>query len=112
MKSWIMDNWQMLLALVLMVAGLVIYLCRAPREKVLQWLLWAVTKAESELGSGTGQLKLAMVYDMFIVRFPKISKILSFKAFSKLVDIALARMRCILEQNRNISLLVEKRTTL
>lgn len=110
--NWIMNNWQMLLATALIIAGMAIYLCRAPREKVVQWLLWAVTKAETELGSGTGQLKLAMVYDMFIVRFPKISKVLSFKVFSKLVDIALARMRCILQSNQAINTIVEQRTTI
>lgn len=38
-------------------------------NKVREWLLYAVTKAEKELGGGTGQIKLRYVYDMFVARF-------------------------------------------
>ncbi|MFR6482019.1 MAG: hypothetical protein ACLUPD_10785 [Anaerotignum faecicola] len=44
------------------------------REKVKEWLLLAVTEAEKELGSGTGQLKLRYVYDLFLRRFPAVAK--------------------------------------
>ena len=50
-------------------------------KKVKEWLLWAVAEAEKELGSGTGQLKLRYVYDMFIVKFPSLAKIISFETF-------------------------------
>ncbi len=30
-------------------------------DKIRSWLLWAVTQAEREFGSGTGKLKLAFV---------------------------------------------------
>ena len=39
-------------------------------KSVKEWMLFAVTKAEKELGSGTGKLKLRYVYDMFIAKFP------------------------------------------
>lgn len=75
--------------------------------KVQEWLLWAVTKAEAELGSGTGQLKLRYVYDMFIEKFPAVSKALSFNCFSMMVDKALEKMKEILNQNKAAVKLVE-----
>ena len=69
------------------------------KKKITQWLLWAVTQAEVALGSGTGALKLAMVYNMFVTTFPYFSKVISVKTFQKLVDLALNEMRKILTDN-------------
>ncbi len=76
-------------------------------EKVKAWLLWAVCEAEKILGGGTGKLKLAMVYSMFIERFPKFSKIMPFSLFSKLVDEALEIMREWLENNQAIAAVIQ-----
>lgn len=69
-------------------------------QKVKNWLVYAVTLAESELGSGTGQLKLRSVYNMFVLRFPKLSMIITFERFSDLVDDALDIMREMLKNNK------------
>lgn len=76
-------------------------------DKVREWLLWAVTEAEMELGGGTGQLKLRSVYDLFILRWPKLSKVVSFDLFSALVDDALDEMRTMLNQNKAVKEIVE-----
>jgi hypothetical protein len=78
-------------------------------NKIKQWLLWAVTEAEKEFGSGTGQLKLAKVYDMFVTRFPKLQVIVPFSLFSKLVDEALEIMENMLK-NDKIKAVVEQKT--
>lgn len=75
--------------------------------KVKEWLKYAVLVAEQELGSGTGQAKLRMVYDMFIEKFPAIASVLPFVIFSKWVDLALEWMRQQLEQNQNIKAMIE-----
>lgn len=72
-------------------------------NKVKEWLKYAVTMAEKELGSGTGQLKLREVYDWFLEMFPVFGKIVPFSIFSKWVDLALDWMREQLENNNNIS---------
>lgn len=77
-------------------------------DKVQSWLLWAVTQAEGEFGSGTGKLKLAMVYDMFISKFPKLQAVIPYKLFSRLVDKALEAMREMLK-NRKISDCISKK---
>ena len=71
-----------------------------------KWLRWAVCQAEEALGSGTGQLKLHMVYDMFIEKFPALASVLPFGIFSKWVDLALEWMRDQLEKNENIRLTI------
>lgn len=75
--------------------------------KVKRWLEYAVSEAESQLGSGTGQLKLRKVYDWFITQFPFFSKILPFSVFSKLVDAALVWMRSQIENNNQIKAVIE-----
>lgn len=75
--------------------------------KVKEWLKWAVMVAETELGSGTGQAKLHMVYDMFVEKFPAIASVLPFSIFSKWVDLALEWMRDQLEKNENIKAMIE-----
>lgn len=76
-----------ILAMAIIAIFVAIKLCG--EQKVKNWLVWAVGKAEQEFGGGTGQLKLRSVYNEFILRFPKLSTFLTFKRFSFLVDEAL-----------------------
>lgn len=103
------NNWAAVLLLAwILIAVLVtlVWFMRLPREdqiaKVREWLLWAVTDAEREFGSGTGQIKLRSVYDMFVVRFPTVSKLISFEFFSNMVDEALVEMRKLIETNKAV----------
>lgn len=102
--EWLMNNWYNIL-FVIVAAVAVIYGVSAGKAK--EWLKWAVCYAEEELGTGTGQLKLRMVYDMFVDRFPALASILPFKIFSKWVDLALEWMREQLEKNENIRMMIE-----
>jgi hypothetical protein len=69
-----------------------------PREEqikdVKEWLLWAVNKAEEELGgvSGTGPMKLRMCYDLFITKFPAVARFIGFETFRGFVDEALEKL--------------------
>lgn len=67
------------------------------------WLVWAVSEAETIFGSKTGKLKLRYVYDMAVVRFPVVAKVMPFSVFSKLVDDALDVMRDMIENNKDIA---------
>lgn len=100
--------WLLIIAVaVFAVAGYAVYIfVKMPSNsqitKVKEWLLWAVAEAERELGSGTGQLKLRYVYDMFIVKFPSIAKVISFEAFSLMVDEVLEKFRDLLDKNQSL----------
>ena len=61
---------------------------------------------EKELGGGTGQIKLRYVYDMFVARFAWLARVISFEAFSMMVDEALERMKKMLESNKAMQTLV------
>ena len=80
-------------------------------EQVKQWLIYAVAKAEAELGSGTGQLKLRYVYDQFIKKFPAVAIFLSFEDFSKLVDEALEELEKMIKENQKIQELIKPNET-
>lgn len=107
--NWLIDNWSLIVAAVAVIAcaaGAVIGFKRLPKEEqiknVKEWLKWAVTEAERELGSGTGQLKLRRVYDMAIAQFPWIAEIVTFATFSVWVDDALIWLNKQLESNNAI----------
>jgi len=108
--EFIIENWYVIIAIlaIVFVIGFLIYrYTKKPTseqlDQVREWLLWAVTNAEKELGGGTGKLKLRHVYDLFIVRFPWIAKVMPFTLFSKLVDEALVEMRNLLNSNEAIA---------
>lgn len=77
-------------------------------EKAKEWLLLAVVNAEKELGSGTGQLKLRSVYDLFIQRFGWMAQAISFDTFSLWVDEALEKMEDMLKNNKAVRKYVEE----
>ena len=104
--KYIVENWFVIVGLIAVCAagGYAVYVfVRMPSDKQLnkvrEWLLYAVTKAEKELGGGTGQIKLRYVYDMFVARFAWLARVISFEAFSMMVDEALERMKKMLENN-------------
>lgn len=111
--EFIINYWYIIVAVIaaLVVAGVAIYryFCLpsdAQLAKVREWLLWAVTEAEKELGGGTGKLKLRQVYDLFVTRFPWLAKVVSFELFSDMVDDALDEMREMLKNNKAVQQLV------
>lgn len=114
--EFLINYWYFLVAAiaVLTVAGYSIYafIKRPTTEqisKVTEWLLYAVTAAEKELGSGTGQIKLRYVYDMFIAKFPYLVKVIPFETFSILVDEALDKFRNMLDNNTNLQSYIEQK---
>lgn len=94
--NWFLSNWQIILFCILAV---IIIVYAVMTGKTVEWLKYAVAKAEEELGTGTGQLKLRKVYDWFIAKFPVFSKIVPFPIFSKWVDLALAWLNEQLSKN-------------
>lgn len=111
--NFIINYWYVVVAVaaVLAAVGLTVYRCvglpgEAQLAKVREWLLWAVTEAEKELGGGTGKLKLRQVYDLFVTRFPWLARTVSFDLFAELVDDALDEMHDMLKSNKAVQALV------
>lgn len=112
--NFFIENWYFIVTAIVMVvmAGVICWnFFKLPAKeqmaKVKEWLLYAVTEAERELGGGTGQLKLRQVYDLFVQRFPAVAAVISFDTFSGWVDEALEQMREMLAKNENVAAYVE-----
>ena len=101
--KYIVENWFVIVGLIAVCAagGYAVYVfVKMPSDKQLnkvrEWLL----------GGGTGQIKLRYVYDMFVARFAWLARVISFEAFSMMVDEALERMKKMLENNKAMQTLV------
>lgn len=101
--QWVQDNY----GLLIVAAVVLVYLFLSGKESLKNWLLYAVSCAEAELGAGTGKLKLAQVYSAFVSEYPVFSKILPFAIFSWMVDQVLKKMREMLENNTKIKTLIQ-----
>lgn len=109
-------NAQIIVALVIVAIVLVcgiIWFVKLPKDKkianIKEWLKFAVVDAEKELGSGTGQLKLRMVYNMAVKQFPFIVQLIPFDTFSGWVDEALDWMKDQLAENKVTQSYVESK---
>jgi len=106
MMNWLTEYWWLIVVIIAAVAvgGTAIYsFIKLPSSKqieaVKEWLLYWVLQAEASLGGGTGKIKLSMVYDAFVQRFPWLAKMVSFETFSLMVDEVLEKMRDMLQSN-------------
>lgn len=111
--EWLINNWYVVLGVVAFMAaiiGVVVAFFNMPTDKQIsalkEWLKYAVSVAENELGGGTGQLKLRMVYDMAIEKFTWVAQMYTFEEFRKDVDDALIWLENQLEKNNNIKAIV------
>lgn len=112
--EWLMDNWFVvvgILALIVCVVFAIYHFFGLPTEKqitsIKEWLKYAVTLSEKELGGKTGQLKLRMVYDLFVSKFPTVAKVITFDTFSGWVDDALVWLNSQLSSNKAIETVVK-----
>ena len=107
--TWIISNWYLFVILAIVIAQLALtiklYFNKPTEEKIekfKEWLLFAVMKAEKELGAGTGQFKLRYVYDLALEQFPSLTLFISFEQFSSYVDEALDKFKAMLSSNKSI----------
>lgn len=101
--EWIINNW----SLIITVVAVVVYFLLNGKRSVVAFLLQAVVMAEKDLGSGTGKIKLSVVYGNFIEKYPIFSKIIPFPVFSAWVDAVLEDMKDILSKNEKAKAYVE-----
>ena len=107
--EYLVNNWPIIvaaLAMVVVAVASIFNFSQKPSDEQIkalkEWLLYAVTQAEKELGTGTGKLKLRSVYDKFVATFPSLVKFIKFDDFSDYVDEALAKMKDLIGSNEKI----------
>lgn len=62
-------------------------------------LLYLVAQAEKELSNGTGDLKLAKVYNEFVAEYPDLAKVITYEQFKVIVDDVLDNFKNLLNNN-------------
>ena len=95
-------TWILLVAIIVIFIVLTVMVLMG-KKNAQAWLLYAVTQAENQLGGGTGQLKLQTVYDAFVAKFPVVKNFITFTAFKKMVDKALAEMKELAQKDTAIA---------
>lgn len=107
--QFINDNWFLIFAAIAIVSVISIKIYKFFKRpnseqlrQVQEWLLYAVAKAEEKLGSGTGELKLRYVYDMFVAKFPLVAIFIDFDEFSIMVEKALDKFEELIQTNPSI----------
>lgn len=113
--KFLVDNWTLLVIIAaVLIVGYVKFkkLAALPSDeqqaKIKEWLLYAVISAEREYKSGTGRLKLAYTWSLFLDKFPSLAPVVPFEVFSKWVDEVLVQMRQLLETNKDIDQYVNR----
>jgi len=108
--SFIATYWYLIVAAIaiIAVASIKIYVwLKTPGKdqlnKIQEWLVWAVAQAEKELGSGTGQMKIRYVYDLFVSKFPGVAIFIKYNTFAEMVEKALDEFKDLISENRRIS---------
>lgn len=112
--EFFIENWYLFVSIASLLICIITYFVmflKLPKEQQIkslrEWLKYAVSMAEKELGGGTGQLKLRRVYEMAIEKFPWITSFYSFEEFSNDVDEALKWMNKQLDENSSVKKLVK-----
>ena len=103
--EWLISNFGVIFGIMMLAICViwgVVKFFKMGRDKqvaqIKEWLIYACTIAEKELGSGTGQLKLRYVYDMFLSKVGWLKYVISFEKFSEMVDEALVTVNQILNK--------------
>lgn len=108
--TFIATYWYLLVAAIAIIAvasiKLYIWIKTPGKEqlsKIQEWLVWAVAQAEKELGSGTGQMKIKYVYNLFVTKFPAVAVFIKYDTFSSMVEKALEEFKDLINNNRRIN---------
>lgn len=72
-------------------------------EITKKWLIYTIAKAEETLGSNTGELKLAKVYNEFVSEVPQAAQVISYEEFAELVKVVLKEFENIIENSESIA---------
>ena len=100
MINFLINNWYLIIIAIAGLSLLINYLfdfsqkpSAAKIQNIKEWAIYACALAEAHLGSGTGQLKMRETYDMFIVRFPDLARIVSFEMYKNIAELALLEFK-------------------
>lgn len=105
--KFLVANWDSALVVAAFIVFLVVLIKRG-ETKILKTILFnLVTKAEQQLGSGTGALKFSTVVDWLYERIPAVLKLLfTKKDIENLIESALAEAKKQWATNDNVKMIL------
>jgi len=109
MLDFIINYWQVIIVAIILIVVIIIKLKEMWNGNIIEWLVSICAEMERELGPGTGRLKLAGAYEIFINTFPIASKFMSAEFFAVLVDEALEILDETIAQNDKIKRYIENK---
>lgn len=110
--EWLIENWFLIVALLSCGVVGICFVFRflgmpteKQKKKVREWLVWACIEAERALQSGTGQLKLREVWNLFcaVPAFTWVARVISFEEFSDWVSESLTEAKQMLVSNKALA---------
>lgn len=104
MYTFIVNNWQSILVVLILVTVLIVLYKHNKKEVVRKIILSLVVQAEKELGSGTGELKYAYVIGKFYNSLPGIVKLLyTQKEIDTFITEGVAKLKEVLSKGYNLN---------
>lgn len=103
MMNFITTYWSSILVVLLMLIGLLFIYKKGKKEFVRQVVLSLVVQAEKNLGSGTGELKYAMVVENVYRVLPVVLKLLITKSeLDKLIEDSVQYLKQYLSKDKDL----------
>lgn len=103
MLNFIKLNWGSIITIIFVVVGLLYLYKNGKKEFVRQAVLSLVVQAEKALGSGTGELKYAMVVENIYKMLPSILTLLiSKKELDRLIEDGVQYMKEYLSKDKDL----------
>lgn len=103
MLNFIKLNWGSIITIIFVVVGLLYLYKNGKKEFVRQAVLSLVVQAEKALGSGTGELKYAMVVENIYKMLPGILTLLiSKKELDNIIEDSVQHLKDYLEKDKDL----------
>ena len=103
MVNFLINNWLDIAVAVVFIAIIVVLYKHSKIEVIKKIILALVVQAEKSLGSGTGELKYALVIERVYNKLPFIIRVLfSKKDIDNYIEEAVIKMKGILNNNVNL----------
>lgn len=103
MKDFFVANWPSILVAAIIIALMVLLYFRGKKDLVKKIILSLVLQAEKTLGSGTGELKYAMVVERAYTVLPALIRFfITKKELDRLIEEAVQYMKKQLQAGKNL----------
>ena len=100
MSEFITENSVTFIVLCIIVVAIAIYAIKYRKNVLQKAALYAVSRAEEEWGSKTGQIKFAEVYTYLKKNYPFITFFISEEQLSRIIEVALDNLKVIINDKQ------------